>query len=79
MSAELWGAVRRQSHQHCPGCGDEVVDVDYAARWPWPGSCSCMKPTAREPVSVTGCECHESCNESWFEAHFEGEQVKDDE
>lgn len=63
-------------HQHCPACGDTVDDVEYAVRWPWPGSCSCMrpKPLTPAPISYTGCECHERADESWFRDHLQGQQ-----
>ncbi len=64
------------SHQHCPTCGDETEDADYALRWPWAGSCRCMKPLEPEPINYTGCDCHDSCNESWARAHMGADVVK---
>ena len=64
------------THHHCPDCGDEVEDADYAVRWPWAGSCRCMRTAPAAKVSYTGCDCHDSVNEAWVRDHQGVESVK---
>lgn len=53
----------------CSRCGQEIGERDYAASYPFDSACDCP-PEKPEPINYTGCECHDSCNESWAKVHM---------